>query len=119
MKRGGAHRVRCPRGPRNARRGAGAAGRERPRLSGPGARELGKSTVVKALARADVGVTAHGFRSGFKDWARREGIDELLSEFALAHMEGSRTVAAYARDDLGEATPVTQAWCEFACPSNS
>ena len=27
-------------------------------------------------------------------------MDELLSEVALAHIEGSRTVADYARDDL-------------------
>ena len=40
----------------------------------------------------------HGFRSSFKGWAREHDVDELLSEFALAHVEGSATVAAYARD---------------------
>ena len=44
----------------------------------------------------------HGLRSSFKDWARQHDVDELLSEFALAHVEGSATVAAYARDDLLE-----------------
>ena len=87
---------------------------------GPSGGELGKSTVPKALARADVGATAHGFRSSFKDWARHEGVDELLSEFALAHVEGSRTVAAYARDDLLERRrPVMQAWCGFVLPKPS
>ena len=44
-------------------------------------------------------------------------MDELLSEFALAHVEGSATVAAYARDDLLEKRhPVMQAWSDFACP---
>ena len=84
-------------------------------LPGPG--ELGKSTVAKALARADVGATAYGFRSSFKDWARHEGVDEMLSEFALAHVEGSRMVAAYARDDLLEKRrPVMQAWSGVVVP---
>ena len=40
-------------------------------------------------------------------------MDELLSEFALAHMEGSATVAAYTRDDLLEKRrPVMQAWAD-------
>ena len=58
--------------------------------------------------------TGNGFRSSFKDWARHEGVDELLSEFALAHVEGSKTVAAYARDDLLEnRRPVMQAWSDL------
>ncbi|MCY3814234.1 MAG: hypothetical protein OXH15_20830 [Gammaproteobacteria bacterium] len=49
----------------------------------------------------------------FKDWARHAGVDEPLSEYALAHVEGSRTVAAYARDDLLEKRrSAMQAWCE-------
>ena len=53
----------------------------------------------------------HWFRSSFKDWARQHDVDELLSEFALAHVEGSATVAAYARDDLLEKRrPVIQRW---------
>ena len=44
-------------------------------------------------------------------------MDELLSEFALAHVEGSKTVAAYARDDLLEKRrAVMEAWCDFVCP---
>ena len=40
-------------------------------------------------------------------------MDEPLSEFALARVEGSRTVAAYARDDLLEKRQsAMQAWCE-------
>ena len=69
---------------------------------GPRGEKLGPTAVGNALRKVDVNATGHGFRSSFKDWARREGIDELLSEFALAHVEGSKTVAAYARDDLLE-----------------
>ena len=56
---------------------------------------------------------AHAVRSSFKDSARQHDVDELLSEFALAHVEGSATVAAYARDDLLEKRrPVMQAWAD-------
>ena len=46
-------------------------------------------------------VTAHGFRSTFKDWARMhtEYADEI-SELALSHVNDDRTRAAYARDGL-------------------
>jgi len=119
MKRGRAHRVPLSTGAlavldevRGLSRCSGLA------FPGPGGGEMGKSTVAKALARAAVGATAHGFRSSFKDWARHGGVDELLSELALAHVEGSRTVAAYARDDLLEKRrPVMQAWFEFVCLS--
>ena len=51
----------------------------------------------------------------FKGWARQHDVDELLSEFALAlaHVEGSATVAAYARDGMLEKRrPVMQAWAD-------
>ena len=70
---------------------------------------------VDAVASADVKrVLRHGFRSSFKDWARHQGVDELLSEFALAQVE-AKTVAAYGRDSLVEKRrPVMQAWCDHA-----
>ena len=81
---------------------------------GPRREKLGPTAVGNALKKADVNATGHGFRSSFKDWARHEGVDELLSEFALAHVEGSKTVAAYARDDLLEQRrPVMQGWCDY------
>ena len=47
---------------------------------------------------------------------RHDGVDELLSEFALAHVECSKTVAAYARDNLVEKRrPVMQAWSDLVC----
>ena len=60
-----------------------------------------------------IDAVTHGFRSGFKDWARQHDVDELLSESGLAHIEGSATVAAYGRDDLLEKRrPVMQAWAD-------
>ena len=72
------------------------------------------------MRKAEINATGHGFRSSFKDWARHEGVDEILSEFALAHVEGSKTVAAYARDDLLEKRrPVMQAWCDYVAAAGS
>ena len=64
-----------------------------------GGEKLGTTTVAYALRAADIDATGHGFRSSFKDWALPRGVDELLSEFALAHVEGSKTVRAYGRDN--------------------
>ena len=78
---------------------------------------LAESTVLNALRRAKVDATGHGFRSSFKDWARENGVDEKVSEFALAHAEGSATVAAYARTDLFEQRVATmQAWADHCLP---
>ena len=80
--------------------------------------KLGRTSVADALRKAEVNATGHGFRSSFKDWARHDGVGEILSEFALAHVEGSKTVAAYARDDLLEKRrPVIQAWCDYLAAS--
>ena len=92
-------------------------GRGDPAFRAPRGGKLGPTTVGDALRKAGINATGHGFRSSFKDWARHEGVDEILSEFALAHVEGSKTVAAYARDDLLEKRrPVMQAWSDFVCP---
>ena len=80
--------------------------------SRPGAM-LGDKVMTQALRQAGIAASGHGFRSSFKDWARQHDVDELLSEFALAHVEGSATVAAYARDDLLEKRrPVMQRWAD-------
>ncbi|MDE0004122.1 MAG: hypothetical protein OXQ29_15640 [Rhodospirillaceae bacterium] len=62
--------------------------------------------------------SVYGSRSGFKDWTGYKGINELISEFALACVEGSKTVVAYVRSDLVEKRrPVMQAWSDFVLPS--
>ncbi len=85
-------------------------------LAFPGSRPgamLGDRVMTQALRGAGIAASGHGFRSSFKDWARQHEVDELLSEFALAHVEGSATVAAYARDDLLERRrPVMQQWAD-------
>ena len=78
----------------------------------PGAM-MGSVAVTQALRNAGVTASGHGFRSSFKGWARKHDVDELLSEFVLAYLEVSATVAAYARDDpLEKRRPVMQAWSD-------
>ena len=114
MKAGRAHRV--PLSQQALEVLAGAGNGVGSGLAFPGSRPglmLGEKVMTQALRQAGVAASGHGFRSSFKDWAREHGVDELLSEFALAHVEGSATVAAYARDDLLERRrPVMQRWAE-------
>ena len=72
---------------------------------------MGNVVMTQALRNAGTAASGHGFRSSFKDWTRQHDVDELLWEFALAHVEGSATVADHARDDVLEnRRPVMQAW---------
>lgn len=55
------------------------------------------------LKRMDYPITAHGFRSTFKDWARENtAYADEVSELALAHVNNDATRAAYARSELIE-----------------
>ena len=76
--------------------------------------KLGTAAIARAMRRADIDATPHGFRSSFKDWARNHGVEHEISELCLAHVEGSKTVRAYARDDLLEKRrPVMQQWADY------
>jgi integrase len=49
------------------------------------------------------GLTAHGFRSSFRDWcSERTNVPAAVAELALAHTVGDKTIAAYSRSDLFE-----------------
>ena len=61
--------------------------------------EVPRLKLIKILDRQ---VTAHGIRSTFKDWCSKNGVDEILSEKALAHVFGNKVTSAYQRDDLLE-----------------
>lgn len=59
------------------------------------------ATISKAPKRLGQDVTAHGFRSTFKDWARKyTAYADEVTELALAHVNNDSTRAAYARDSL-------------------
>ena len=55
------------------------------------------------LRRMKVPVTAHGFRSSFRDWAAETtSYPNEVAEMALAHVVKNRVEAAYRRGDLLE-----------------
>ena len=65
---------------------------------------LNPSTLRAAIARLTFkGVTIHGFRSSFRDWAaERTNFPNEVVEMALAHVVQSKVEAAYRRGDLLE-----------------
>ena len=63
--------------------------------------DMSLTAVLRRMGRGDL--TAHGFRSTFKDWAAElTAYPAELSEMALAHTIGSKVEAAYRRGDLFE-----------------
>lgn len=62
------------------------------------------------------GLTVHGFRSTFRDWAaERSNFPRELAEAALAHVINDKTEAAYQRGDLLEKRrKLMLAWASFA-----
>jgi integrase len=57
--------------------------------------------VLRRMGRDDL--TAHGFRSTFRDWAaERTGVAPEVAEAALAHTVANKVEAAYRRSDLFE-----------------
>jgi integrase len=61
------------------------------------------------------GITVHGFRSSFRDWAaERSNFPREVVEMALAHAVGDATERAYARSDLLERRrKLMDAWSNF------
>ncbi len=58
------------------------------------------TAVLRHMGRG--GLTAHGFRSSFRDWCADTGKPADVAEAALAHAIGNKVVAAYHRTDLFE-----------------
>lgn len=71
--------------------------------------------VLKRMKRADL--TAHGFRSTFRDWCAESVANSFpreVCEHALAHSLPDKTEAAYRRGDLIEKrTLLMQAWADY------
>ena len=72
----------------------------------PGAKDgkpLSDMALTALLRREKMAVTAHGFRSSFRDWAAEETHHaHAVAEMALAHSIGNAVEAAYRRGDLLE-----------------
>src|SRR5260370_5399423 len=62
-------------------------------------------------------LTAHGFRSTFRDWAaERTNFPSEVAEMALAHAVGDKVEAAYRRGDLFERPRPTIPESPNVCP---
>jgi integrase len=64
-------------------------------------RSLSDSALTKVLRDLGLDVTAHGFRSSFRDWcAETTRYPREVAEAALAHTLSNKTEAAYLRGDF-------------------
>lgn len=70
---------------------------------------------LMALRRMDVPITAHGFRSSFRDWAAEAtSLPREVAEMALAHTIENKVEAAYRRGDLlSKRREMMVAWSAF------
>ncbi len=69
-----------------------------------GGASLSDMALTKVLRDAKLSVTAHGFRSSFRDWAAEmmPTIPDPVAEAALAHAVPDKVVAAYKRTEFLE-----------------
>jgi integrase len=76
--------------------------------------DMTMTAVLKRMDRADL--TAHGFRSTFRDWcAERTNFPRELAEAALSHTVGDAVERAYRRGDaLDKRRALMAAWGKFA-----
>ena len=116
MKAGREHRV--PLAPAAAEIIEQAAARRENDYVFPGARGAGIAktsflTLLHRMGRGDL--TAHGFRSTFRDWAaERTSFPREVAEQALAHTLSDKVEAAYRRSDLfDKRRRLLEAWARF------
>ena len=83
-------------------------------------RPLSNMSMLMLLRRMNVeGVTVHGFRSTFRDWAGEVvGASREVAEMSLSHRVGSGVERAYARSDLlDRRRSLMVAWSEYCASS--
>lgn len=86
----------------------------------PGVRSgkpMSDMSLTMLLRRMHPGITVHGFRSSFRDWAAEvTHYPGEMAEMALAHAVGNKVEAAYRRGDMFEKRRQMMAdwatWCE-------
>jgi integrase len=79
---------------------------------------LSNMAMLMLLRRMEVeGVTVHGFRSTFRDWASEAAsASREVAEMSLAHKVGSDVERAYARSDLLEKRRLLmERWSGYVC----
>ena len=94
-----------------------------PRVDGskfvfPGARAgqpISNLAMLELLRRMKPGLTVHGFRSTFRDWAGEQtNYPREVAEAALAHVLSDRTEAAYRRGDaLEKRSRLMESWAGY------
>ena len=83
-------------------------GEKRPTLS-----NMALLRLLRRMGRGDL--TAHGFRSAFRDWAGNEtSFQREVAEAALAHVVGDKAEQAYRRSDaLAKRRRLMDAWAAY------
>lgn len=79
-------------------------------------KSMSNMAMLMLLRRMKVeGITVHGFRSAFRDWASEQpNVSREIAELSLAHTVGSEVERAYARSDLLEKRrSLMRLWSEF------
>jgi integrase len=115
------HRPKSGDGPifPGARRGQGLSGMAMlmmlRRMNEPGEGEAKDAPPRWRDGRTGEPITAHGFRSTFRDWCGEAvAVPREVAEAALAHTVRDKVEAAYARADLLERRrPVMEEWARF------
>jgi integrase len=76
---------------------------------------LSNTAMLMCLRRLNVPVTAHGFRSSFRDWASEHtSFPRQVCEMALAHVIANKAEAAYRRGDLfDKRRKLMEAWARY------
>lgn len=85
---------------------------------------LSNMAMLQLLRGLRPGLTVHGFRSAFMDWAHeRTSFPKVAIDMALAHTVGDKVEAAYRRGDLYEKRRALMAawetWCSRPAPSGA
>ncbi|MEO6823710.1 MAG: integrase arm-type DNA-binding domain-containing protein [Nitrosospira sp.] len=81
--------------------------------------DMSLTAVLRRMDRGDL--TAHGFRSTFRDWASEStAYPQHVAEMALAHTIGDKVEAAYRRGDLfTKRTRMMQEWANYCNQTQS
>jgi integrase len=83
-------------------------------IGAPG-KGLSQTRLFHLLRRIQSGITTHGFRSTFMDWAHEQtAFPKTVIDMALAHAVGDKVEAAYRRGDLfNKRKQLMQAWAAY------
>jgi integrase len=84
-------------------------------------RPMSNMVMTQLLRRMDAGVTAHGFRSSFRDWVSEDTQHSReVAEMALAHTIENKVESAYRRGNLFEKRRVLmQDWEDYCLGQQS